>query len=240
MLRLRASFVLLFGYSLLWALGVMAQPACTIPQKLAQPKVPGIDWKNATARTDYFALALSWSPEHCAHAPKGAAKKFQCTLNHFAFVVHGLWPQSSQARNKFGHPRHCHAAAPLERSVLRRHLCTVPGVDLMQGEWTKHGTCAFSTPEAYFHQIETLRGRLQEPDMQVLYKEKRANLTAGDIVQAFVNANRNSALPAEGVTVQVGSGNFLREVLVCYDLQYAYQACHLTGTPLHQKIKVRF
>lgn len=240
MYRFRSLVVSLCFSVFCFALQSAAQQTCTIPPTLPEPKVPGVDWKNTTARTDYYALALSWSPEHCHSAREGAGKQFQCTLNHFEFVVHGLWPQAARARDKFGHPRHCKPSSPLSAVLVQQHLCTVPGVELMQGEWSKHGVCAFPTPVAYFDKIDEVWQGLKKPDMKVLAAQKRHNLTAHDVVQAFVDVNKSSRLQADNVIVQVGSGNFLREVLVCYDLQYAYQKCKIQGTPATQKIKVRF
>ena len=45
--------------------------------------------KGRPGEFDYYALALSWSPEHCAIKP---ADREQCS-RQLGFVLHGLWPQ---------------------------------------------------------------------------------------------------------------------------------------------------
>ncbi len=45
--------------------------------------------KGEAGEFDYYAMALSWSPEHCAIKP---ADRDQCS-RQLGFVLHGLWPQ---------------------------------------------------------------------------------------------------------------------------------------------------
>jgi ribonuclease T2 len=217
-----------------------ADATCTLPGRLPQPKLQGIDWKNAAAPTDYYALALSWSPQFCADRSHRRNNEFQCQANDFDFVVHGLWPQTSGVRNKFGHPRHCRPADKLEPKLLQAHLCTVPGVDLMQNEWAKHGTCAFTDPDAYFGKIEALWSVLRKPDLESVFRRKRSGITAADVRDAFLKANADKGLAADNVSVRVGSGNYLSEVLVCYDKNFAYRSCEPGGTPPGQKIRIRY
>jgi ribonuclease T2 len=97
---------------------------------------------------DYYMPSLTWSPVFCTtSAGKSAANKFQCKENSFGMAVHGLWPQSSTAKNDRQHPRNSHTTTPIAAATLRQHLCTIPGVQLEQDEWAKHGTCAFDSPE---------------------------------------------------------------------------------------------
>ena len=122
--------------------------------------------------TDYLALVLSWSPEHCEtqrNRPEGQRQKqsFQCfSGNRFEWVVHGLWPQNSQARSGRDHPRNCEAAGAVPASVLKQHLCMMPGVELMQNEWQAHGTCGWRSPERYFADIQAVYGTLHRPTVR--------------------------------------------------------------------------
>jgi ribonuclease T2 len=166
-----------------------AQETCNLNVVLPEPQRIGVDWKNDRASTDHYALMLSWSPEHCKAHRKKPRHRFQCVDNYFGFVVHGLWPQSSKAKDKRGHPRHCKRANPLTPDLIRVHICTVPGVDLLQGEWAKHGTCAFATPAAYFQKIAELWTALHKPDMRLLQQQKNTEVMAGDIIKAFVKVN---------------------------------------------------
>lgn len=54
--------------------------------------------KGRPGEFDYYALALSWSPEHCAIKP---ADREQCS-RQLGFVLHGLWPQYQR-----GYPGNC-------------------------------------------------------------------------------------------------------------------------------------
>ena len=111
------------------------------------------DWTNPKVKTDYYLLAVSWSPQHCRNKRNSRRHKFQCRQNSFGFVVHGLWPQSAQARNKRGHPRFCNTTRLLSPDLIRQYICIVPGSQLMQSQWDKHGNCAFRSPKEYFSTI---------------------------------------------------------------------------------------
>src|SRR4051794_41835433 len=68
---------------------------------------------------DYYVLSLSWSPEHCAevHTAPGDA---QCgTGHHYAFVVHGLWPQDENG----GYPQSVSARAGAAPDAIAEAAC---------------------------------------------------------------------------------------------------------------------
>jgi ribonuclease T2 len=213
-----------------------AQETCQLPSSIPKPSLQGVDCKNIRT-PDYYALALSWSPQHCA-THQGASHKFQCQDNQFGFVVHGLWGQENDGRGKCGHPRNC-GKSLVDEETIRETLCIVPSVKLIQDEWQKHGTCtSFKTPREYFGQIRELWGQLTKPDIRRLANEKGNALTAGDVATAFVQANAARRLSEQSVVVHVGSGNFLSELLVCYDLNFHPTVCRVGRTPSTQKIRV--
>lgn len=217
---------------------IAAQEACTLPQPLPSPKIQAIDCTNDIS-PDYYALSLSWSPTYCETvAPNSPKNRFQCAQNHFNFVVHGLWGQNSQAEGKCDHPRNC-GRSLVSDSTVRNTLCIVPGVDLIQGEWQKHGTCTDMAEDAYFAKTRELWETLKKPDMAKIVDDKNRT-TAGAIVQAFVEANKANGLASDAVAVavQVGSKNKLKEVYICYDLNYKYTTCKTGKTPLNQVISV--
>ena len=214
--------------------------ACRVPDRMASPRSVKVDWSNPNARIDNYVLVLSWSPEYCARFGNGPKQADQCRNNHFEFIVHGLWPQSDQAKDKFDHPRFCTAAGRIDEGTLRKHFCTMPDANLMQEEWSKHGTCAFKTPAAYLQKIDELFHALRTPDMRRISDEKHGNPTAGDIVRAFVKENGSKGLKENNLVVWVAKGNFLREIVVCYDKNFALTACTVKGTPVNQKIRVAF
>ena len=149
-----------------------AQEVCALPATIERASPKRVDYVNKDLPTDYLALVLSWSPEHCEtqrNRPEGQRQKqsFQCfSGNRFEWVVHGLWPQNGQARSGRDHPRNCEAAGAVPASVLKQHLCMMPGVELMQNEWQAHGTCGWRSPERYFADIQAVYGTLHRPTVR--------------------------------------------------------------------------
>lgn len=213
-----------------------AQEACRIPDELKSPALQKIDCVNKI-EPDHYALALSWSPQHCSTVDARSKKhRFQCSLNDFGFVVHGLWGQNSQARNKCEQPRNCARSVVSDR-IVRENICVMPGVELIQGQWQKHGTCTDMTAAAYFEKTRELWVAIKKPDLDRLLDDKDRT-TAGRIVRAFVEANKESGLFEEAVAVQVARKNFLKEVFICYDLEFRYRRCSVGKTPANQTVRV--
>ncbi len=215
--------------------GSVNSQSCTIRQ-VRPPRPVRVDWQNAQTKTDYYALAISWSPQHCANPRNYSRHRFQCADNRFHFVVHGLWPQSGTASNKFGHPRHCKSGPLLSMNLIKKHLCTVPGAQLMQSQWIKHGSCAFKTPENYFSRIETLWKRLKKPH---LMRVNHDSMSVAQLKEMFVAANKGT-LSKDHIRVWVNRRGYLREVVVCYDRDFRYTNCSLRGAPDNQRLKIRF
>ncbi len=199
-------------------------PSCNIvPADVFTPAISPPDGVRKLPAA-YFLLSLSWSPQFCkTPAGQSARNRFQCQENSFGMVVHGLWPQAAGVTGGNGQPRNCELTTPIPQDILRKHLCTVPGVQLMQDEWAKHGTCAFDSPEKYLDRIEALMTSLRIPDLQAL----GAGLRAKDIIAAFVNAN--PGLTSDAVQLQVGSKQ-LQEVHVCYDMNFQFRRCDTNPT----------
>lgn len=225
---LRAALVLV----LLGAGGAHAEEVCRLPETIPAARPDTVDWRNDDRTPDGFVLALSWSPAYCA-AEGGPADAIQCGDNRFGWVVHGLWAQTAGADDMQDHPRHCRAAAPLPEATLRRYLCLIPSVDLIQHEWAAHGTCAFDTAEAYLAQTAALWDALVRPDMAGLAAHDDA--TAGDVRDAWTEAN--PGLPRDAVGLSVRDG-LLREVRLCYDTAYAFEACAWRGAPDGERVEV--
>lgn len=226
--------LLVLGSLILFSHGLQAQEACTLPDHIPAPKLQKIDCAN-NSRPDSFVLALSWSPQYCASSKHGA-EDFQCGKNQFGFVVHGLWPQNSNAKNKCDHPRNCEQSV-VDKATVQKNLCTLPGVALIQGQWQKHGSCSGLSAPAYFDKTRALSQALTKPDLSRLVNAD-GYTTAGEIIQAFVQANQSLKLPRESVAVQVGSKNAFREVFICYDLSYRFTACTNSRTPDKQRVFV--
>lgn len=167
--------------------------------------------QNASAPVDYYMLALSWSPAFCeaqkaknnGTIPEKAA--YQCANNHqFGWVIHGLWPQNKNARTVADHPRFCQGdLPPVSPQLIEKYLLESPGAALLQGEWEKHGACAFKDPESYFAKQQALFNDLVLPNEWMrnneLFRWMRKNNPQLDRV--YLGASKN-------------------ELYICYDKQW--------------------
>lgn len=220
--------LLLFSF----AFAALAQQ-CTIPGNVPSTKPTRVDYKSKNIATDYYGLALSWSPQFCnSQAGKNPNNRWQCADNHFGFVVHGLWPQSAKATRTSEHPRHCKAPELLPPSTIKPHLCTMPGAQLIQDEWVKHGTCAWPNAKAYLDQVELLYKNLVLPDL------KAGMTTSGAIRKHLVAANQSKGLKPQHTEVRVLSGNRFSEFMICYDKKFKFAACADPGAPDDIEVRV--
>lgn len=201
---------------------------CTLPVRIEPPRLERDDCVNRI-RPDMHLLALSWSPEFCQGARKSDPDtRFQCELNRFGFVVHGLWPNLSTARDKCSQPRNCSSSLVAD-STIKRMLCIMPGVRLVQGEWEKHGTCSGLGQAGYFAKITELWNGLKLPDLRRMAPPSGV-LPVKAVRKAFADANPGTGITQDAIAVDVRDGD-LAEVLVCYDLAFKPRRCpDRTGT----------
>lgn len=172
--------------------------------------------QNATAPVDYYMLALSWSPGFCASQREKygnqlpSSAKYQCEINRsFGWVVHGLWPQNAKARSVADHPRFCQGDLPaLPKSVIEPYLTLSPSAKLLQGEWEKHGSCAFNSAEQYFEKEQELFNGLRLPKENLnrseLFRWMKKNNP--QLKNAYLGASRN-------------------ELFICYNKQWQVIDC---------------
>lgn len=166
-----------------------------------------------------YRLAISWSPQYCATAPKTGSNLFQCggRNGQFAFTLHGLWPDGAGKE----WPQYCRTADLLPRTVIRDNLCSTPSAQLLQHEWARHGTCMASQPALYFDLSRTFFQSLRFPDMASL--ARRPALTVQAFSEAF--AARNKGMKATMIRVTTTRGNWLREVWLCMDRAMEFTRC---------------
>ncbi len=212
----------------------LAQNSCKIPDRIDTSLIePPVVMQSSNLPVDSYLLALSWSPNYCSTAGNKWDARHQCLDNRFGWVVHGLWPNSSKARQANHQPAYCSMAGAIPEATYRRYLCLVPGVKLMSHEWAKHGTCGFTTPDTYFAKARSLHGAMKLPNPQALASP---TITAKALRAAFANAN--PGLPVTAVTVDVDRKQRLREVRICYDARFRYTACARPGAPDKLPIRV--
>ncbi len=172
--------------------------------------------QNAKAPVDYYMLALSWSPGFCDiqrekygnQLPSSA--QYQCGSNRaLGWVVHGLWPQNANALSVTDHPRFCKGdLSALPKDLLARYLAISPGEQLLQGEWEKHGSCAFDSAQQYFAKEQELFSSLKLPNQNLSRNElfrwmKQHN---PQLKNAYLGASRN-------------------ELFICYDKKWQVMNC---------------
>jgi ribonuclease T2 len=203
---------------------VPAAESCILPARPPAPEMERVRPDEVVAgRTIVFhMLAVTWMPETCKAGGDGQGDLACDSENRFGWTLHGLWPNADGKP----YPRFCRPATQVSEATIRANLCRTPSVDLVQHEWAAHGTCGWETPEAYFAQAAALYDGLKRPDPTALAPGARGP-TAGQLRDAFATAN--PGLPRQAVYVAVASGNRLREVRICHDLQFKAAACPVGG-----------
>lgn len=189
---------------LLWAALLLALiPVCGAGAR--PPEAPG------------YTLALSWSPEFCKRNGKRPDARIQCAGGggRYGFILHGLWPER---RRTF-----C-ATGGVPPHVVRDTLPVMPSPELIDHEWRKHGSCVFSSADAYFRASRILFRALRFPDMDAL---SRRPLDTGDFARAFAAANRG--LDPSAVTVHTNGKGWLEEVRLCLSARMRPEPCEASG-----------
>ncbi len=171
-------------------------------------------------RFDYFVLSLSWSPSYCAD--KGQDDAQQCGPNrHFAFVVHGLWPQFQQ-----GWPENCQTREGwVAQKTIDGMMDLMPSRKLIIHEWKRHGTCSGVSQADYFRAIRLLREKVKVP-ARYLSPQQDVVTTPEQLKKDFMGTNLG--LRADMMSVQCGNARDttrLSDLRICLDRQGAFTAC---------------
>jgi ribonuclease T2 len=164
-----------------------------------------------------YTLAISWAPEFCRNNRDPGSMECSGKSGRFGFILHGLWPESNS-----GPPPQWCAMTPLPSPQdYRDNLCMTPVPYLIAHEWLKHGTCMAKSPTAYYAAASRLWRGVALPDADHL--SRKDNLTAGDLRDAFIEAN--AGWKRDQIGLLVGDGGWLREVHVCLTRRYKPTAC---------------
>lgn len=151
---------------------------------------------------DFYLLTLSWSPEFCATHSSAA----ECAL-HAGFVLHGLWPQNTDA----SYPEHCSDAPGPSNPSQYSDIFPDPG--LLQHEWTTHGTCSGLAPDSYFQLARRAFQSVHTPaDLNNLTQQ--TSEPPATILADF--SSINPGIPQSSLALSCGN-NYLTAVQACLD-----------------------
>ncbi|WP_040976810.1 ribonuclease T2 family protein [Necropsobacter massiliensis] len=178
--------------------------------------------QNAKAPTHYYTFVLSWSPAFCDIQRKRYGEnlpnslKYQCgKTQQFGWVIHGLWPQNKFARRVSDQPRFCQGDLPMvKQEVIEQFLAESPSANLLQGEWEKHGACAFDKAQDYFAKQQELFHTLKFPAYE---------LSSRNELFAWMKKN-NPQLK----NIYIGASR--NELFICYDLSWQVIDCPRSRT----------
>lgn len=187
------------------------------PHPGTQPRMRG----GQQGRFDYYVMALSWSPTHCATTDRPDEQ--QCNRRdgrRFAFVLHGLWPQFER-----GYPEFCPTPDRpfVPQSTIDRMSDIMPSRGLIIHQFRKHGVCSGLGADSYFGLSRKLFDKVKIP-ARFTAPEQNQMVDTGAVVSEFVAAN--PGLKPDMVAVVCGGpGNRLREVRVCFAPDGTFRAC---------------
>ncbi|WP_421198270.1 ribonuclease T2 family protein [Aeromonas enteropelogenes] len=159
--------------------------------------------KGEAGEFDYYAMALSWSPQHCAVKP---TDREQCS-RQLGFVLHGLWPQYQR-----GYPSNC-TGEQLYPGMEEAFPGLYPSRFLYRHEWDKHGTCSGLTQQQFHQLASDLRQRVNIP---AAYQYPAEPLRKSRFQLKADLATANDWLAPDNITIACADGGrFLREIYVC-------------------------
>ena len=97
----------------------------------------------------------------------------------------------------------------VDQAVIEKYLPDSPSSSLLQGEWEKHGACAFDNAEQYFEKQHELYRTLQLPNYELnsrteLFRWLKKNNP--HLEKAYLGASRN-------------------ELFICYNLAFEVMDC---------------
>lgn len=162
---------------------------------------------------DYYVLALSWEPTHCAGEGRGRA---ECNRVD-RWVLHGLWPQYED-----GWPDWCEGGG---RDPSRAESGGM--ADLMGSggaawyQWRKHGRCSGLNGRDYYALARDAYDRVtMPPALERLDRDLR--LPARVVEQAFLEANPDWSSDMLTITCRDGR---IHEARLCLTRDLAPRIC---------------
>ncbi|MEP7351630.1 MAG: ribonuclease T2 [Acidobacteriota bacterium] len=172
-----------------------------------------------TGKFDFYVMSLSWSPGFCA-TPAGRNDDIQCgQQRHFAFVLHGLWPQYEQK----GWPEDC-TTERIDNSTVERMLDIMPSPKLVLHEWEKHGTCSGLAPTEYFAEAREAFDSVKIP-AKYQHPSNQISVNPEELRREFAEANPKFGHDGFAVLCS-NNGRYLQEVRACLYTDLDGRACN--------------
>jgi len=138
---------------------------------------------------------------------------------HFAFVLHGLWPQYEHG----GWPQNC-SSETVDESLINSMLTIMPSPKLVAHEWAKHGTCSGLSPQDYFKTATQAFHSIKIPPR---YKAPQQQITVSPDQLRHDFAAANPKIGDQGFVVLCsGNGRFLQEVRACLTKELEGRPCN--------------
>ena len=185
----------------------------------ARPKSRKQRQRSESGKFDFYVMSLSWSPGFCA-TPAGDRDEMQCgPQRHFAFVLHGLWPQYEER----GWPQDC-STGQVDNQIVESMWPIMPSTRLVRHEWAKHGTCSGLSAKEYFEEAAEAFLSVKVPEA---YRAPLKQITVNpkDVQRDFAAANPKFAAGSFVVTC-TNNGRFLQEVRACLTKDLEGRPCN--------------
>jgi ribonuclease T2 len=206
---------------MLAAAALLLTPAALAAQPLPRPhpELPSDDQPARKTATTGYTLSLIWTPEHCHARRSENTNDSECAgPSSSRFMLHGLWPDGDGA-NRW--PQYCRPVAILSDAELRTGYGATPSAQLLQHEWSKHGSCMTDSASAYFADEGRAFASIRYPDMRAL--SRRHDLTVTDFQASFAAAN--PGMRANMLRLNVNKHGWLEEVWICLGLNKQPRPC---------------
>jgi ribonuclease T2 len=180
----------------------------------AAQSVPAAPRLITGAGFNYYVLSLYWLPTLCLESP-GAD---ECSESRRSgFVVHGLWPVLD-----WNSPTNCGGSDILSDSLVGSLKDLMPTHQIVEREWTEHGTCTGESPDRFFTMLRQAYDSVNIPPLG----EAGADVTQTihQITKAFTN--RDPGLFAQAIVLTCSDNPArLREVRICLSKNLASNFC---------------
>jgi ribonuclease T2 len=166
----------------------------------------------------YYALVLSWTPNHCAEAGLKRDPALCAPDRRLGFVVNTLAPLANNGRPPVG----CGVAPALPRALVQSMVSYIPTEAGLSRAWSAHGVCTGLTAAEYFALTRQLRDSIRIP-AALLDLQQPMQTTAQELGDLFGQENRG--IPREGIRLSCSARGLVQDVTFCFDKNGIARSC---------------